>query len=160
MPWVRDFCYGQFGLSPDPIEYESSRQARFRRADETRAHNEAARTKATQIIDLFNEWGGQHDPLFLPTLETIRVTGSHWLTYWCPACKNYGEADLSLQNGSPIDPIRLVCCPCHPQAPVATPMRLTEYRTLTSIKGDTPGTMMTPEARAKVGERHGRHSRE
>ena len=74
-------------------------------------------------------------PSFYPTLETVMLAGTPWLSYMCPSCQLVGEVDVRTLDRHAMMPISglipsLSCRRCCPNPPFAKLLELTAESTI------------------------------
>jgi len=103
-----------------------------RRAEEEQRQRELTRdaVQAQKLVTIWNSRAARKArPSFYPTLETVMLAGTPWLSYICPACQMIGEIDVRTLDRHPMMPISglissLSCRWCCPNPPFAKLLRL------------------------------------
>jgi hypothetical protein len=107
-------------------------QGRLRQLSAINRHNQQAR----KLVAIWNTRACRGArPSFYPTLETVMLAGTPWLSYMCPACRTVGEVDVSTLDRHPAMSISglipsLSCRWCCDNPPFAKLLELTPHSTI------------------------------
>jgi hypothetical protein len=113
-------------------------RATARSAEKERRERERGRdvAQAQKLVAIWNSRAGRGaQPSFYPTMETVIIAGTPWLSYMCPGCKLIGEVDVRTLDRHPMMPISglipsLSCRWCCDNPPFARLLELTPHSTI------------------------------
>jgi hypothetical protein len=113
-------------------------RAAAQRAEKERRERKRGRdvAQARKLVAVWNSGAGRGArPSFYPTLETVMLAGTPWLSYKCPACQTIGEVDVSTLDRHPAMSISglissVSCRWCCNNPPFAKLLQLTQHSTI------------------------------